>query len=690
MAHNVLQARDVHGGVHFHDPGWAMPVPRQLPPDVPHFTDRENHLARLHSWLDVPDSEASPVEVVAGIGGVGKTSLVTHWAHRVRDRFVDGDVFLDLRGYHRERAVTAADGLDRVLRALGTPNELIPADVDARAALYRTLLHNRKMLILLDNASSCEQVRPLLPGTATCRVVITSRNHLVGLAAGNGAHRMPLDVLPPERALELLRQVVGDERVDAEPAAADLLAAYCGYLPLALRIAAERLASSAHTSVEDLVEELAEVRERLDVLTSGDDESAAVRVVFSWSYDALSPDAARAFRLLGLMPGQDIGLSAAAALLDLTEGRARRLLAELTSVHMLTEKPGRRYQFHDLLRLHAVERVETREPEADRRAATRRLLVWYAHSLRAAVRVIMPYYTTIPVELPATTAAVPAFADRRAALQWCDAEQPNLMAAVAQASATGQHDLAWRLPVLMFGLLLTRKPLVDWVTTHDIGIASARAAGDVAAEAWLLTSVGIARRELRQSEPVLAELERALLCWQRVGIRWGEAWALRDTGATLNGLGRHAEAIGMFQRALAMHLEDGDAWGEATALSGLSHAHLETGETRLALEESLRALEIRREQGDQRNVGNALNTVGEVYLALGDVDRAVDHVENAMTVLTEVDYRGGRAVSHQLLGAALSRRGREDEAATHRRLAVELYESIGDPRADDVRAHLTR
>ncbi|MGW5050717.1 ATP-binding protein [Actinokineospora sp. NPDC004072] len=674
--------------MHFHYPVQALPAPRQLPPDVPDFVNRVNHLARLHEWLDEPEGQAHPVEVIAGVGGVGKTTLATHWAHRVRDRFPDGDLFVDMHGYHPERSVEPGEALAAVLRALDIPAERIPSGVDARAALYRSLLHRRRMLVLLDDAATPEQVRPLLPGTPTCKVLITSRSHMSGLVVTNGAQRMPLDVLPPERAKELLGQITGAERVLAEPAAVDRLIAYCGYLPLALRIAAERLAERSHAPIAELVEELAVERERLDVLAAPGDEAAAVRAVFSLSYRALTPDQARAYRLLGLPTGQDIGLPAAAALLGMSPGRTRRVLSELTSVHLLTERDDRRYQLHDLLRLHAAECAEADEPEAERRAAVRRLLVWYAHATRDAVAVIIPFFTQIPVDLPEAPAPTPEFADRAAALAWGDAERANLVAAVRQAAATGMDDLAWRLPVLMFGLMLVRRPHADWLATHEIGVAAARACGERAAEAWLLTSAAIAERESRDPERALDQLTQALARWREDGTRWGIAWALRDTGATYRQLGRHTEAIAMLEQALEMHLADGDTWGEATALAGLAKAHVQTGELDLALAESQRALQIRREHQDQRNIGNALNDVSHVHLVRGDFAGAEELAKSALEILTAVDYWNGRARSCELLGDALDGAGRADEAAEQWRAALELYSLLGDPRADEMRGRL--
>ncbi|NUT52148.1 MAG: tetratricopeptide repeat protein [Saccharothrix sp.] len=686
-ASNVVQAGHIHGGIHFHHSIEPLPVPRQLPPDIHHFTNRTDYLTLLDSWLE-PKGRSASVQVVAGTAGVGKTSLVTHWAHQVRDRFDDGDLFVDLHGYHPMGTISAEEALGTILHTLDVPGDRIPDGVDARAALYRSLLHNRRMLILLDDASSPDQVRPLLPGGSDCKVMVTSRNRLTGLVVQSGARSMSLDVLSPDRASELLRQLIGPRAAD-EPQAVDRLAEYCGYLPLALNIAAAQLLVSPSTPVSDLVHELSDERQRLDALVTPGDESTAMRPVFSLSYRSLAPRAARAYRLLGIFPGHDIESAAASALFGLGEGPTRRVLAELTSAHLLTETDHRRYRMHDLLRWHAAECAEADEPVDERRAAIRRMLIWYAHATRAAVQAVIPYFSQIPVVLPEAGAPVPVFPDRASALAWGDVERATLTAAVRQASEVGEHELAWQLPVLMFGLLLVRKPYADWVTTHDIGLESARLRGEIAAEAWLLTSLSIAEVGRHQPGRALEHLKIALDRWRQDGTRWGVAWAMRDTGAAYDRLGQHTKAIELLEQALAMHLEDGDTWGEATALSGLAKAHVETGDYERALAEAERALEIRREHNDERNTGKALNDLSAVHLAMGDFEQAASHAAQALETLTAVDYWHGQALSSELLGDALGKLGRPEEAAVRWRAAIDFYESLGDPRAAALRARLT-
>jgi tetratricopeptide (TPR) repeat protein len=684
-ATNVVQARDIAGGVHFHQAaGPELPVPRQLPPDVGHFVDREEHIARLHVWLDTSHDRAAPAEVIAGTGGVGKTTLAAHWAHQVRERFPDGDLYLDLRGYHVERSLSASEGLDRVLRALGVTAERLPVAVDAKAALYRSMLHGRRILVLLDNAATTEQIRPLLPGSPTCRVVVTSRSRLTGLMIKEGAHRMPLDTLPPERAIELLEQVAGD-RVRDDPASSAKLARYCDHLPLALRIAAERLVASPHLTVAELVEELAEERERLDALDSGEDEFTNVRAVFSWSYRALAPEAARIYRLLGLVNGPDISSAAAAVLAGITAPKARRLLDTLVGAHLLQANGPHRFRFHDLLRVYAAQCAENEETETDRQAALHRLFTWYAYSIEAAAQVITPHFSRIPISVPEPAAPAPDFPDRLTALHWCDSEQANLVAATRQAAEVGEHTLAWQMPVALFAFCLVRRPLTDWVATHLVGLASVRHDGDRLAEVWLQNSIALAYRELRQYDTALQYFQLALAGWRETGVRWGEAWALRDIGGVYNLLGRNAEAVTTLNESLAIHIEENDTWGEATALSLLARAHHSLDEFDQALPELHRALEIRRDHGDQRNVGNALNDLSLLHDSLGEFDQAVTYAEQALAIHRTVEYWTGEAIAHERLGTVLDHTGHAEAAAEHWRAAITLYDKLGDPRAEDIR-----
>jgi len=365
--------------------------PHELPPDVQHFTGRVADLRRLDDLLVRAAGHASTVIIsaVSGTAGVGKTALAVHWAHRAADLFPDGQLYVDLHGYDVEQPVPPAEVLARFLRALGVDGTQIPSDLDERTSRFRTLVAHRRMLIVLDNASRVDQVRPLLPGTGSCVVVVTSRDALAGLVIRDGATRVDLDVLGIEDALDLLRRVLGP-RVDAEPDAAAQLALRCARLPLALRIAAEFASTRTDISLDILAADLEDERHRLSLLDTGDDPRTAVRAVFSWSYQHLPADTARLFRLLGLFPGHDIGLPAISALADVDASETQRLADVLCAAHLVRIDSAFRVSTHDLLRIYAQERAIADEPEADRQAAIERLLDYYIRQTSAAMGTLDP------------------------------------------------------------------------------------------------------------------------------------------------------------------------------------------------------------------------------------------------------------------------------------------------------------
>ena len=386
------------------------PIPAQLPHHVPGFTGRELELAALESLAVGQGNAAVVISAIDGLAGIGKTALAVHFAHRVAAGFPDGQLFVNLRGFDPDQPPAApGDVLAGFVRALGADSSQAPADLDELAAMYRSLLNGRRVLVVLDNAASAGQVRPLLPGTASCLAIVTSRNTLSGLAARDGARRLTLDLLPPGDAVTLISRVAGAERTAADPAAAGRLAQLCGRLPLALRITADRAASHRHLSMTDLVDELTLEHDRLDALAA-DEKTTQVRAVFSWSYQALEPGPARAFRLLSLHPGPDISTPAAAALIDAPIPATRRLLRTLTAGHLLEETGRDRYQFHDLVRVYAAECAQASEPEPRRAAAIRRLLTFYMHTADAFFRTLGPANEHILLDPPPASCRPPVFA----------------------------------------------------------------------------------------------------------------------------------------------------------------------------------------------------------------------------------------------------------------------------------------
>lgn len=688
---NVVQARDIHGGVHFHGPPVATwPIPRQLPPDVSHFVGRSGDLGQLNSLLtgEKPRPGATVISAVAGTAGVGKTALALHWAHRVREHFPDGDLFANLHGYDLGPRTNPEQVLDGFLRAMDVPAAKIPAGLDAQAGLYRSMLRERRVLVVLDNAASTEDIRPLLPGSPTCMVIITSRSRLSGLVARDGAHRVTLDVMPPEEAVDLLHEIIGRDRTADAPAELTRLAERCCYLPLTLRIAAERVTSHPQWTLAELVAELDDERDRLDVLTVDDDETSAVRAVFSWSYRALPPATARMFRLLGLHRGSEISTGAAAALTDATTAATRRLLDALAGGHLIEEVERDRYRFHDLLRAYAADRAEAEEPAEERASAVHRMLTWYLHSAEAADKALSPHRERIPLDPPPSGRQPPSFADYDAAWDWCEAERANLVHATRQAADLGEDGIAWRLPAVLLTYFTHRKPRTDWLISHEVGLLASRRDGDRYGEAWLLTSLSLVYRELRRFDEALGCLRDALPLWRAVGQRWGEGWALFDIGFLHHERDAFEDAFDNLQQALVVRRETGDRWGEGSTLTVLARVHRGLGDLDDAVDVARQALALQRDIGNQRGEGAATDLLGVLYRDLGRLDEAVDHLRRALAIRRETSDHRGEAETLRNIGDLHRDRGDVAAARESWLLAVAIFDQLDDPRADEVRAEL--
>jgi tetratricopeptide (TPR) repeat protein len=671
-------------------PGRTRVVPAQLPASVDAFTGRANELAELDHLLAVTSatSAALRVFVISATAGVGKTALAVQWAHRVRHRFPDGQLYLNLRGYDSGPPLTPEQALDSFLWALDVPAKKIPLGVEAKAELYRSLLARRRMLVVLDNANTAEQVRRLLPGSSRCVVVVTSRSRLDGLMVRGSAHRIELDPVPFAEALMLLRTIIGEKRIDAELDVALTLIRQCAYLPLALRISAERVVSHPHTTMADLVGELADERDRLNVLVADDDEATAVRSVFFWSYRTLAPAVAQVFRLLGLHAGLDISLPAAAVLTGATMIQTRSLLNVLTSVHLLEETGRDRYRFHDLLRVYAAERAAAEETDETRATAIQRMLAWYLHTADAAVRIFSPPRLRVPLD-PLEAAWRPlTFPSQAQAVEWCETELSNLVAATRQAAEHGHYVTAWKLPVVLWDFFSMRKHWVDWITIHQVGLAAARELRDRDGEGRILNSLGAAYRDLRRFEDAIDCFQQSLEIRREIGDQHTKGWILYNLGETYRVLGRFAEAIDYFHQALLIGRKAGERWGEGWVLTMLGDAYRGLGRFAEAIDYLNQALMIREEIGDQLGKSRTLNTLGTTYHELGRFQEAIDYLNQARKISHDDNFPGLEGHNLSCLGDAYREIGQLDTAQQYWRQALVILDNLGDPLAAEVRARL--
>ena len=664
---------------------------------------------------------AVPIVAVAGLPGVGKTAFAVHLAHQLVDRFPDGQLWVDLRGAQRQ-PLDPAEVLARFLRALGVDGSVVPATLEERAGLYRTLLADRRVLVVLDNAAGEGQVRPLLPGSRGCSVLLTSRAPLAGL---EGAHLVDLEVLPAVQAVELLARIVGWQRVAVEPNATDLVVACCGRLPLALRVAGARLASRPQWPVARLAERLADQHRRLDELVVGDLE---VRASLALSYQGLDLQLKRLFRRLGLLDAPDVNAWVAAALLDVDLTRADGVMEALVDAHLLDVvgegPPGwPRYRFHDLVRVFARERAAAEEPAHDQHAALERALDgWLALAERADRRLPGGALWRTPQVQPWSSRWRPddRFVEALLAdpLGWFEAERPSAVAAVAQAAGLGFKELTMALAATLTGCFLLGRHYHDWRRTHQLALAAAHQVGDDHRRAQLLLGLAYAHGEDDNYSETASHTNQALALFRHLGDRRGEAAALNllgileiivhaDYGAALDhhrraldlarGLGERCmeaaalqrigrvhqargqfdEALDCLTSALAVWRGVGDWRQEAQTLRAQAMVHRDQGRIERAIACARQAMTVVGEHGDVAGEAFVLQTLGELYLRRGDQQQALDTIGRSLRMFREMSSRHGMMLALRTLGELHHARAHLDQARAHLEEALRLARQLG-------------
>ena len=667
------------------------PVPRQLPAAPAQFIDRAAEQARLDELIGQSAEPAGEAQVRAVVGspGVGKSALATVWAHRAAGHFPDGQLYVNLKGFGpAARPVLPAQAVRGFLQALGVPSAEIPETPDAQAALYRSVLAGKRVLVVLDNARDADQVRPLLPGSSRCAVLITSRVRLDGLVATVGARILTLDVMSEAESRELIVRRLGAARAQAEPEAVADLARLCAGLPLGLAIVAARAAARPGFRLAALSAELAGGDgRRLDALETADTTSS-VREVFSWSYRQLSRPAARVFRLLGLHPGPDITVAAAASLGGTGRPQARRVLAELAGAHLLTEHVPGRFTGHDLLRAYAAELAAEAEAEADRDLARRRLGDHYLHTAAAAGRRLCPARPPLGLGDPQPGAVPEKFASYAEALAWFSAEHQVLLAVADAAAATHGDARAWQLPALLTDYLNREGHWHDLAALGRAALAAAEQAGDGLGRAHAHASIGVANLRVGCYRTARSHLLRASSLFREEGAT---AWQARNhltVGVLFDRQGRHDKARRQAERALSLYQELGYRAGEAHALENLGWHLANLGAATAAVDHCRRALDLNREVGNPIGEAHAWDHLGFAMHLVGDDDEAIACYRRALKLLREVRDRAEQGGVLARLGDIYSSVGNKAMAKAVWRRALAILEELHDLGADEVRSRL--
>ncbi|MFJ1541981.1 AfsR/SARP family transcriptional regulator [Micromonospora chalcea] len=671
----------------------AGAMPRQLPASPGVFAGRTVQLARLDEQLGDagrPDGAGSPVVIssIGGGGGVGKTWLALRWAHANADRFPDGQLYVNLRGFDpTSDPVEWPVAVRGFLEALGVEPARVPADPEAQASLYRTLVAGRRLLVVLDDARDAATVIPLLPGTPTSAVLVTSRRQLAGLVTTHGARPLPLDVLPDDEARELIVRQVGAARVAGQPdAVADILR-FCGGLPLALGIVAARAALNPDLALSSVAAELTTAAGPLDAL-AGDEVTTNLRVVLSRSLAALTPAAAEVFALLGLAPGPDIGRAAAASLTARTPEQLRPPLRELLDAHLVQEHVAGRYRMHDLVRSFAVERA--RGDPAGSRSALRRLVDHHLHTAHAAALLLSPQRDPLTLTPAAPGVTAERLDDLAAALAWFTGEHQVLLATIEYAAGNGLDTAAGQLSWTLATYFDRQGHWHDWATVARRAVESTRRSGDRPAQAQAHRLLAGACSNLGRYAEAQRNLVAALDLFASMGDDEGRAHTHFDLSMLHDRQRQPREALPHARRSLALYERVGGPLKQAVALNAIGWYHSQLGEHHDAITYCRRALALSEQAGSAYGQANTWDSIGFAHHHLGEYEHAVDCFQQALALFADIGDRHAEGIVLDHLGDTWAAAGRADAARDAWRRSLALYEELGHADAEAVRRKLHR
>jgi tetratricopeptide (TPR) repeat protein len=681
----VMTVETVSGGLHLYPSTAptsvpASPVellpPAQLPHDIAEFIGREAELAALREQAARAVGSAGGTVVISAIDGkpgIGKSALAIHLAHQLAPDFPDGQLYVNLRGAEAQ-PLTALQVLEHFLRALGVPAEEIPTDLDGAVARYRTLLASRTILILLDNAADAGQVRPLLPASPTCVVLVTSRAQLTAL---EGANTFTLELLSEDDAIELLGNLAGRARVDTDRDTAALIVQRCGLLPLAVRIAGARLRARPGWTLAFLASRLADERQRLSELQAGD---LAVRASFALSYHGLPSASAQLFRLVGLLDVNDLTGEVAAAMAHTSVATAEQTLERLVDAQLLESPIPGRYRFHDLLRLFARERAQEQESLPARDAAIRGALEWYLATTKRAADLLQRTRLRdedYGLDADANGPESQVLTTRQDALSWLEAERPNLVAAVHHAATQTPPTVACEMAEGLHRFFDLRKHWADWQAVHVVALYAADLAPDQAHKARALVGLGLIYHQLRRFDQSVACSQLSLQICQEIGDREGESRALNILGRAYREMGRFDQAIAYLEQSLAISRDVGSRQGEGQSLNTLGAVYWELARFDEAVACLKKSLTISTEFGDRHGQGRTLTRLGGVYRELGRLDQAIACLEQALAICQEIGDPHGEAWTLYHLGRTALNRGHVGDAVASFEQSRAIFRQIG-------------